>query len=136
MPRAIASRCPQSLGFTATACDDRKADGCRGHGMLTFDELLRCRPLIHNERTRTWEIHRDLAEFLDERVGPETTALETGAGLSTLVILRTGPGLHISVQPNADEFDAIAEFATAHDTDMRGFRGVAARSQSYLPAAL
>ena len=33
--------------------------------MLTFDELLRCRPLIHNERTRTWEIHRDLAEFLD-----------------------------------------------------------------------
>jgi len=102
---------------------------------LTFDDLLRQVPLIHNDRTRTWAIHTELAAFLDHHVGPETVTLETGAGLSTLVILRKKPRLHVAVQPYADEFAAITEFASAHAIDMRAFRGVVARSQDYLPTA-
>ena len=103
--------------------------------MLTFDELIRHRPLIHNDRTQTWGIHTELAEFLDRHVGSDSVALETGAGLSTLVILRKGPRLHVAVQPVADEFAAIVEFAKAHEIDTRGFCGVVARSQDYLPTA-
>src|SRR5262245_19490633 len=62
-------------------------------------------------------------------------ALETGAGLSTLVILRKTPRLHVAVQPYPDEFAAITEFASAHAIDTRSFQGVVARSQDYLPGA-
>jgi methyltransferase family protein len=103
--------------------------------MLDLEELILQVPLIHNARTRTWAIHRDLAQFLDGVVGPETVAIETGSGLSTLVILRQGPRLHIAVQPNADEFAVIIDFAKNHDIDIRAFRHVVARSQEYLPAA-
>jgi hypothetical protein len=101
--------------------------------VLTFEDLIRHPPLIHNDRTKTWGIHTELAEFLDRHVGEDTAALETGAGLSTLVILRKRPRLHVAVQPVADEFAAIVEFAEAQGIDTRGFRGVVARSQDYLP---
>lgn len=103
--------------------------------MLTFEDLIRQSPLIHNTRTKTWSIHHELAEFLDRFVGPDTIALETGSGLSTLVILRKGPRLHVAVQPVADEFAVIAEFAQEHEIDTRAFRAVVARSQDYLPTA-
>lgn len=104
--------------------------------MLTFDDLVhRHAPLIHNERTVTWAIHPGLAEFLDAHVEPGMATLETGAGLSTLVILRKGPGVHVAVQPNADEFTVIAEFAEAHGIDTRAFRAIVAKSQHYLPTA-
>jgi methyltransferase family protein len=103
--------------------------------VLTLDELIRQQPLIHNDRTRTWGIHTELAEFLDRHVGPDTVALETGAGLSTLVILRKRPRLHVAVQPSADEFAAVVEFANAHEIDTRALQGVVARSQDYLPTA-
>jgi predicted O-methyltransferase YrrM len=101
--------------------------------MLSFDELIHQAPLIHNERTRTWSIHPELARFLDGAVGPETIALETGSGLSTLVILRKRPRLHIAVQPVADEFVVIMEFAAKHGIATEGFRPVVARSQDCLP---
>jgi hypothetical protein len=103
--------------------------------VLTLDELIRQQPLIHNDRTTTWGIHPALAEFLDRHVEPDMVSLETGAGLSTLVILRKRPRLHVAVQPVADEFAAILEFARQHEIDTQGFRGVLARSQEYLPAA-
>ena len=100
--------------------------------MLTLDELIRQQPRIHNDRTTTWGIHAALAEFLDRHVEPDTVSLETGAGLSTLVILRRRPRSHVAVQPVADEFAAILEFARQHEIDTSGFRGVLARSQEYL----
>jgi hypothetical protein len=105
------------------------------YAVLTFEELIRRSPLIHNNRTKTWSIHPELAGFLDRVVGSETIALETGSGLSTLVILRKGPRLHVAVQPVADEFAVIAEFAEEHAIDTRAFRPVVARSQDYLPTA-
>jgi Methyltransferase domain len=103
--------------------------------VLSVDELLHQVPLIHNERTKTWGIDSELARFLDGAVGPETTALETGSGLSTLAILRKMPRLHIAVQPIADEFAVIVDFAQKHGIGTGRFRGVVARSQDFLPSA-
>ena len=80
-----------------------------GGAVLTFEELMAQPPLIHNDRTITWGIRPALAEFLDARIGPGAVTLETGAGLSTLVILRKRPRQHTAIQPVADEFAAILE---------------------------
>ena len=103
--------------------------------MLTLRDLIEQPPLIHNDRTITWGIRPALAHFLDDAVGPGSVTLETGAGLSTLVILRKQPRQHTAVQPVPDEFAAILEFAERHRMDIHGFRPIVARSQDWLPRA-
>jgi SAM-dependent methyltransferase len=103
--------------------------------VLTLRDLLEQPPLMHQDRTTTWAIRPALAEFLDERVTPGSVTLETGAGLSTLVILRKRPRQHIAVQPVVDEFAVVLEFAEQHGMDIRGFRPIVARSQEWLPGA-
>jgi SAM-dependent methyltransferase len=100
--------------------------------VLTLQELVERRPLIHNDRTITWGIRPRLAKFLDAHIGPGSVTLETGAGLSTLVILRKQPRRHIAIQPVADEFAVILEFAEQHGIDTRNFLPVLARSQDWL----
>ena len=101
--------------------------------MLTLRDLLELPPLIHNDRTISWSIRPALAYFLDDAVGPGSVTLETGAGLSTLVILRKQPRQHTAVQPVADEFAAILELAEHHRVDVHSFRPIVARSQDWLP---
>ena len=106
-----------------------------GHRMLTLQTLLEQPPLIHNDRRITWGIRPALAHFLDEAVGPGSVTLETGAGLSTLVILRKQPRQHMAVQPVPDEFAAIVEFAERHGIAIHSFTPIVARSQDWLPRA-
>ncbi len=101
--------------------------------MLTLLDLIEQPPLIHNDRTITWGIRPALAHFLDDAVGPGSVTLETGAGLSTLVILRRQPRQHTAVQPVPDEFAVILQFAERHGIDTHGFRPIVARSQDWLP---
>ena len=67
--------------------------------MVTLRDLIEQPPLVHNDRTITWGIRPALAHFLDDAVGPDWVTLETGAGVSTLVILRKRPRQHTAVQP-------------------------------------
>jgi SAM-dependent methyltransferase len=101
--------------------------------MLTLRDLIEQQPLIHNDRTITWGIRPALARFLDDMVGPGSVTLETGCGLSTLVILRKQPRQHTAIQPVVDEFAVILEFAEHHRIDIQGFRPIVARSQDWLP---
>ncbi|HVQ76767.1 MAG TPA: class I SAM-dependent methyltransferase [Candidatus Binatia bacterium] len=103
--------------------------------MLTLQALVEHPSLVHGDRAMTWSIQPALAAFLDEAVGPESVTLETGAGLSTLVILRKHPRQHTAIQPVVDEFAVILEFAERHGLDIRGFLPVLARSQDWLPRA-
>jgi SAM-dependent methyltransferase len=103
--------------------------------MLTFRDLIEQPPLIQSARTITWGIRPALAQFLDNAVGPGSVTLETGAGLRTLVILRRHPRQHTAVQPMADEFAVILEYAERHRIDIRGFRPILARSPDWLPFA-
>src|SRR5439155_14892944 len=77
---------------------------------MTLPQLIQDTPLIHNERTRTWAIDDDLAKFLHENLEPGHITLETGSGLSTLVILGKRVAHHIAVSPVADELEVIRSF--------------------------
>jgi SAM-dependent methyltransferase/glycosyltransferase involved in cell wall biosynthesis len=104
-----------------------------GRAMPTLRDLLEQPPPVHSDRPIAWTIRPALAHFLDDAVGPGSVTLETGAGLSTLVILRKQPRQHTAVQPVPDAFAAILAFAERHRMDIHGFRPIVARSQDWLP---
>ena len=66
---------------------------------------------MHGGRA-TFGISPALCRFIDESLTPHAVTLETGAGLSTLVILRHGVARHISVTPYPNELEAIRSYCT------------------------
>jgi hypothetical protein len=101
----------------------------------SLDDLLTQTPRVHAGRSLTYAIHPTLARFLDEYVRPDFVTLETGSGLSTIVIIRKGVARHIAVAPDADEFAAIREFCVANGISTTSLEPVASRSEEYLPKA-
>jgi hypothetical protein len=61
--------------------------------------------------------------------------LETGCGLSTIVILLAGVSRHFAVAPSAEEFDAITDECRARGVDMARLVAVLEDSAKYLPHA-
>lgn len=102
---------------------------------LSFAELTARVPPIHTSRSTTYRIHPRLAAFLDAQIQPSFVTLETGSGLSTLVILRKGVAKHIAIAPDGDEFQAIREFCAENGIATGEFQSLAMRSQDYLPRA-
>jgi hypothetical protein len=100
---------------------------------LSLAELISNTPRIHRTRSCTYGIHARLAQFLDEHIEPDFVTLETGSGLSTLVILRKGIARHIGIAPAPDEFLAIRDFCATNDIPTTPFEPVVARSQECLP---
>ncbi len=103
--------------------------------MISFNALLETKPSIHKGRTITWRIASGLAKFLDETVGPGHVTLETGSGLSTLVMIRKQPERHISIAPDPDEFQVIRDLLVLHEIDATPLEAIVGRSQDYLPTA-
>jgi predicted O-methyltransferase YrrM len=103
--------------------------------MVSLEELLHHPPHVHDKRTRTWGIHPDLATFLNEVVTRGQSTLETGSGLSTLVILRKQVASHIAIAPVADEFEVLRSFCRENGIDAGPLRSVDQPSQRYLPGA-
>lgn len=90
-------------------------------------------PLIHEAGTITWKLDERILRYLDREVGPESSTLETGAGLSTMVFALKG-SRHICVVPDRDEVARITAYCGRHGvaTDAVEFR--IARSEELLPA--
>lgn len=103
--------------------------------MMSLDELMTALPRVHDRRSVTYAIDPQLAQFLSSRLSTDHVTLETGAGLSTLVIAQKGVRRHISIQPFGDEFQVLRDFAASGDIDLGCVETVVAKSQDYLPTA-
>jgi Methyltransferase domain len=97
--------------------------------------LFTNRPLLHGGRTFTLGIHVDLGRFLDETVRPGQVTLETGSGLSTIILLGAGVARHIAVTPAADEVAAIRTACAERGIPTEALEPVLEGSQDYLPRA-
>jgi predicted O-methyltransferase YrrM len=76
-----------------------------------------------------------MARFLDASLSPAAVTLETGTGLSTIVILRRGVARHISVTPYTDEFEAVRRYCGTVGIPTTAWEPVAVSSLQWLPAA-
>ena len=66
---------------------------------------------------------------------PSAVTLETGAGLSTLVILRRGVARHISVTPYPNEHEAIRTYCASVGIATDRWQAVPSSSLDWLPTA-
>jgi predicted O-methyltransferase YrrM len=89
---------------------------------------------VHGGRA-TFGISPAMARFLDASLTPQSVTLETGAGLSTLVILRRGVARHISVTPYPGEFDALRAYCASVGIGTEPWQPVIASSLDWLPSA-
>jgi predicted O-methyltransferase YrrM len=76
-----------------------------------------------------------MARLLDASLTPQSVSLETGTGLSTLVILRRGVARHISVTPYGAEFEAIRAYCSSVGISTEPWQAVTASSLDWLPSA-
>jgi predicted O-methyltransferase YrrM len=89
---------------------------------------------VHGGRA-TYGISPAMGRFLDASLGPGAVTLETGTGLSTIVILRRGVARHISVTPYAAEFEAVRAYCVSAGIPTGAWQPVAASSLEWLPSA-
>jgi predicted O-methyltransferase YrrM len=103
--------------------------------LITLDEVVAHPPTsVHGGRA-TYGVSLALCRFLDATVTPAAVTLETGAGLSTIVILRRGAARHISVTPYPGEFDAIRTYCASVGIPTASWEPVTASSLDWLPSA-
>jgi len=102
--------------------------------MISLDEVVARLPSVHGGLT-TWGVSPEMARFLDRHLRPGAVTLETGAGFSTIVILRHAVARHISITPYGDEFETIRTCCAAVGIDARPLEAIVVRSQDYLRSA-
>jgi hypothetical protein len=103
---------------------------------LDLDQLLRAPPKLHQNRDGTlasWATGEDVLRFIHQTVGPDSSTLETGAGLSTIVFAMRGAH-HICVTPDTGEVERIRAFCDESGISLEGVTFVNRFSQDALPA--
>ena len=101
----------------------------------TLHRLLDHPPLLHvNEagELTNFQIDPKLVPFLRDAAPPGTRSMETGAGLSTIVMLLLG-ARHTSISPDAGEGDRIREYCDGHGIEHDAYTHVVGASEDVLP---
>jgi predicted O-methyltransferase YrrM len=100
------------------------------------DAVLADPPRVHaNAPTGVWSTDASCYRFLADRCGPGSRTLETGCGVSTVLLAALGAE-HVCVSPGADETSAIAEHLAARGIDAGRVRFEVAGSHEALPRLL
>jgi predicted O-methyltransferase YrrM len=89
---------------------------------------------VHGGRA-TFGVSPALCRFLDGHLAPGAVVLETGSGLSSIVILRRGVARLISVTPYANEFETLQTYCAKVGIPTAPWQPVAASSLEWLPSA-
>jgi hypothetical protein len=78
---------------------------------VTVDDLLRDPPAMHGvaDDPRLYCLNADALRFIEATVGPGQSTLETGSGLSTIV-LASSAAAHTCVVPNAEQVARITAY--------------------------
>jgi len=101
-----------------------------------FEQILAERPALHTDFAgglTNWSITPELARFLFERTNASMQTLETGSGLST-VILTLRRARHLAVAPWREDLEAVKAYCRVKGLSLRRTRLVRGRSEVILPA--
>jgi hypothetical protein len=93
-------------------------------------------PVVHlmdvEGRLGLWSTEADCYRFLAERGATAGTTLETGAGLSTVILAAVG-ARHTAVTPLGDEVDRLREYCAERDISLERVEFCIGRSERVLP---
>lgn len=104
---------------------------------MTLDELLKAAPRFHMDRGRpwSWQLSDDALRFIDAHVKKESRTLETGEGVSTVLLASKGC-LHTCVSPDMNAIERIAVFCRANQIALDRVFFSECSSQDFLPLCL
>lgn len=106
---------------------------------LILDRVLRDAPHVHDVGSAAapavglWASERDCYEFLAEHCPPGTRSLETGSGLSTILLAALG-AVHTCVTPSAAECERIRAHCDERGIDLSTVDFRVGGSEVVLPA--
>lgn len=100
----------------------------------TVDLLFRVRPKFHDAfgTLDSWNSQRGVLEFIANRLGPDSTSIETGCGYSTVVSAATG-SRHTCVTPSQAETERVLAFCQEHAIPTDKLYFAVGYSQDVLP---
>jgi len=101
-----------------------------------LEELLRTRPAMHTDFHGgyvSWAMADDALRCLDRLAGPEVVSLETGSGMSTIVLALRG-GLHTAIAPWDADLEAVRHYCAEHAISLARTQLLCGRSEVVLPA--
>ena len=84
--------------------------------MTKFQQLLENPPLIHKEASGeaiSWQLSDEILHYIDRNVGEDSTTVETGAGVSTILFAIKG-SYHTSISPCQAQVDRIKAYCQQH----------------------
>ena len=101
----------------------------------TLQRLLELEPLLHHDATGqavSWRLSSEALEFIDQNVPEGARTLETGEGMST-VLLATKDCRHTVVSPNVVVLEVIRDFCRQEGISVDSVEFVEEFSQLALP---
>jgi methyltransferase family protein len=104
--------------------------------MLTLDDLLRDQPKFIEIGPGELEyegLSPEILRFIETRVNPDSTTLETGSGAST-VLFAMKRTRHIAITPDAQEVERVNAYCRDHGVDADGVRFIVDCSEHALPS--
>ncbi len=103
---------------------------------MDLKRLLELQPRLHHDgsgEAANWGLSDEELRFIDEHVPDGARTLETGEGLSTVLLAAKGCS-HTAITPNRPVLDRIEEFCREHGVSLDKVDFVVGMSQQVLPA--
>ena len=100
-----------------------------------IEELMKAPPPLHRSNPDTpvnWGIHDAMVPHFRSAVRSGSRTLETGSGLSTIILLALG-AKHQSISPDAGEADRIKSYCAEHGVSTADYQPIVGTSENVLP---
>ena len=88
--------------------------------MTEFQKLMADPPLLHKKASGeeiSWQLSDEILHFINQNVGENSTTLETGAGVSTILFAIKGSH-HTCINPSQAQVDRIKAYCQEHEINI------------------
>lgn len=99
---------------------------------MHLKELLENQPKIHRGGAFTWGLHEDVLRYIDENLPDNASSIETGCGLSTVLLAAKGAE-HICVAPDPGEIERVRRYCDVAGISLEKTTFEVGRSEVILP---
>jgi predicted O-methyltransferase YrrM len=97
-----------------------------------LDLIIKERPQFHDSGSICYGLSAQTLRALWELAKPDSRTIETGAGLSTIVLAARGCN-HTCITPSSDEVARIKQFCADHQIDVSRVTFMMSRSEDVVP---
>ncbi|MEL6442571.1 MAG: class I SAM-dependent methyltransferase [Cyanobacteria bacterium J06621_8] len=105
--------------------------------MITLQKVLQDSPLLHKQEegsSTSWQLSDEALHFIDKNVNENSTTLETGAGIST-ILFAIKSSYHTCICPNQEQINLIKNYCQQHQISTEKIDFKVDVSENVLPLA-